>query len=65
MEFGGWLQSELGEEWCPSIERLVRRLATLTIAFIIGMLDVNADEPGSVPNVFSQRPKYIAKRNSC
>ena len=39
LEFGRWLQSELREEWCPSIECLVRRLGTLTIAFIIGMLE--------------------------
>ena len=60
LEFGRWLQSELGEERRPSIERLVRRLATLTVTYIIGMTDINADEPDSVLNVFSQRPSGLA-----
>ena len=62
--YGRWLalQSELGEEWCPSIERLVHRLAVLTIAVIVcivDMLDINVDEPDSALNVFLQRPSGL------
>ena len=54
------LLSELGEEWRPGIEQLAHRLAILTIAFVVGMPDVNVDEPDSALKVFSQQPSGLA-----
>ena len=54
---GKELRAELGLGWTPAIQRLVHRIAVLTLHFTARMINGTREDPESVMSVSSQRPQ--------